>query len=1138
LLWAAPPAAVAQTYQGGIRGAVRDANGVIPGADVVLVNEATNVRRSTTTNERGEYVFASLAPGRYTLQTNVSGFKPFNRAGLEVGVQTFLVIDVMLELGSLAESITVTGETPVIETGTASVASAIDKAQLDVLPTPGRNVFIYSVTTPNVIHTGDPVFVRKQDQTNSSLLSLAGGPLRGNNYTLDGVGITDMRNRAVLIPNNDGVEEMKVQVNTYDAEMGRTGGGVFNVLHRSGTNSWAGSGLYQTRPQFGRGLLFFEETAHGGSGEAPESPYKLYSGAFGGPIMKDKTFFWGSFERYTNVDTRNAVIGLPTRAQVNGDFSRTGRTIYDPLTFNPATGTRQPFPGNVIPANRVDPVGKALAELLLTVGEGPISATALLRNVAQEPTIKIDHQFSDKWQLAGTYMYYGSDEPANPFYTDFTKSDKILPFDTGAAILFRDVHLVAINVTNVPSDSSVMTFRYGYNRFFDSVGLPEFDIGSLPFSSSFIQAFRNAGITSFPLVDVEGYGTDQNASSNNTHGSWADDNVIWKSQEGSFTYSKFVGSHTLKAGFQYRRIGVDTFLPGYGASFYFTPGFTAGPNPRSPAAGTGDAMASLLLGLPTDDSSFVNATPTDVFINYYGGFIQDDWRASSKFVLNFGLRVEHEDGLAEQENRFTVGFDRDAPFPVQVPGLNLRGGLMYAGVGGNSTTQSDPTSVKLGPRAGFVYSINDNTVLRGGWGLFWAPHQYPGPGENTFATRGFTAITNVVSTLDGINPTSARLSNPYPNGVAQPVGNTQGALTGVGGTIRFNDQFAKSPYVQQWSVDIQHELGAAFAFKIGYLGSKGTDLWIGGTADSEVNINQLDPQFLSLGAALNDLVANPFFGNAAFGSLASDPTIARGQLLRPYPQFRDIWAHHISAGKSRYDALRVELEKKFRGSWGARVNYTYSRYLSNILESNTRVQDEEFQAFNTSNLDEDPLPRARIDSPHWFNINGLYRFPSPSGGAAKVIAGGWSVSVSAIMRSGFPLTIKQSANTLGAAFGFDHQRPNLVGDPSVSGGTSDKFNNYINSAAFQNAPANTFGNTPFTLDDYRTPPLLNWDVSFDKTTRLGGDADLLLRFEFVNLFSQPNWNGPRSVFGAGNFGRITGVGGFPRTFQFMAKIMF
>ncbi len=1130
-----PALASSQTYLGGVRGAVRDADGgVLPGTTVTLTNAQTGITRTSVTNERGEYVFASVAPGTYNLGVELTGFAPFLREALEVGVQTFFVQDVTMQVGSIAESVTVTGESPIIETANASIASAIDKAQLDVLPSPGRNVFIYSVTTPNVIHTGDPIFVRKQDQTNSSLLSLAGGPLRGNNYTLDGVSIVDMRNRAVIIPNNDAVEEMKVQVNTYDAEMGRTGGGVFNVLHKSGTNNWGGSALWQNRPIFGRGLLFFEKTENGGPGETPDQPYNLWSFAGGGPIIKDKTFFWASYEGYKNTESRNTVIALPTRAQANGNFAG-GPTIYDPLTYNPATGTRSPFPGNVIPANRIDPVGRELANLLLTVGEGPIPMTALLRNKAVEPTFKIDHQFNQNWQVSGAYLYYDSEEPANPYYSDFLGQDTPIAFDTGASILFRTVHTVAVNVTNIPSDDSVVTFRYGYNRFYDSVDNPAFDIGSLPFDSSFQSAFRDAGLTSFPLIDVENYGTNENATANNTHGSWADDNVVWKSQELSGVYSKFVGSHTFKGGLQFRKIGVDTFLPGYGASFYFTPGFTRGPTPF--AGGSGDAFASLLLGLPTDDSSFTNAGPTDVFIKYWGGFVQDDWRVNENLVLNLGLRIEHEDGLAEQENRFAVGWAYDDPFPVQVPGLNLRGGLQYAGTGGRDT-QSDPASIKVGPRAGFVYSLNDKTVLRGGYGVFWAPHQYPGPSENTFATRGFTAITAVVNSNDGgLTPSSARLQNPYPNGVAQPTGNSLGALTGAGSTVRFNDQFAKSPYMQQWSIDIQRELSAGMAVKIGYLGSKGTDFWIGGTGDSEVNINQLDPSFLSLGSALNDAVANPFFGNEAFGSLADNATLPRGQLLRPYPQFRDVWARHISEGKSIYNALRLEFEKKFR-TWGARVNYVYSQTKTNILETgNTRIADEKNTAFNSRNLDTESLPYARIDSPHWVNLNGLYRFPSPDGGAAEAILGGWSASVTTILRSGFPLTIRQSSNNLGSSFGFEHQRPNLVGDPSVSDPRSN-YEQFINPAAFANAPAFTFGNTPQTITDQRSAPLLNWDVSFDKTTNIGAGQQILLRFEFVNIFSQPNFNGPRSVFGQSNFGAITGVGGYPTVFQFMLKYIF
>jgi hypothetical protein len=317
----------------------------------------------------------------------------------------------------------------------------------------------------------------------------------------------------------------------------------------------------------------------------------------------------------------------------------------------------------------------------------------------------------------------------------------------------------------------------------------------------------------------------------------------------------------------------------------------------------------------------------------------------------------------------------------------------------------------------------------------------------------------------------------------------------------------------------------------------GRDFWIGGSGDAVVNINQLEGQYLALGPALNDQVPNPFYGNAAFGGLSNNPTISRGQLLRPYPQFKDVFAHHISEGKSSYNALRLEVEKKFR-NWGTRINYTRSSYKANILETgNTRVSSTPSRAFNSYDLLQDDLPVGRIDSPNWLNVNGLYRFPTPSGGAAEKIAGGWSASVTAIIRDGFPLTIRQASNNLGSDFGFDHQRPNLIGDPSVSDAKSN-YDQFINPAAFTGAQAYTFGDTPFTLTDQRTPPLLDWDVSFDKTTSLGGGANLILRFEFINLFSQPNFNGPQSIFGNSNFGAIQGVGGFPRTFQFMAKVTF
>src|SRR5260221_5250011 len=237
-----------QGFQGGLRGAIKDAGGVIPGVEVTLNNEQTHIKRSVVTNERGEYVFSNVDSGNYAVKAVLQGFKTIDRGGIRIGTQQFLTLDLVMEVGAITESVTVTGQAPLIETGNASQGTVLDSAALQTLPAPGRNAFMIGTTVPTVIASGDTQFNRQQDQTNASLLSLGGGTRRGNNYTLDGVPITDLRNRASANPTIEALDDVKVQVHTYDAEMGRTGGGVFNTTLRSGTNNFHGTGFYQTRP--------------------------------------------------------------------------------------------------------------------------------------------------------------------------------------------------------------------------------------------------------------------------------------------------------------------------------------------------------------------------------------------------------------------------------------------------------------------------------------------------------------------------------------------------------------------------------------------------------------------------------------------------------------------------------------------------------------------------------------------------------------------------------------------------------------------------------------------------------------------------------------------------------------------------
>src|SRR5919197_5288725 len=325
-----------QGFQGGVRGAIKDAGGVLPGVEVTLTNEKTNISRSTTTNERGEYVFSNVDPGTYAVKAVLAGYKTIDRREIRIGTQQFLTLDLMMEVGAIEENVTVTGQAPLIETSNASQGTVLDSAALQTLPSPGRAAFLIGTTVPTVIPTGDTQFNRQQDQTNASLLSLGGGTRRGNNYTLDGVPITDLRNRASANPSIEALEDMKVQVHTYDAEMARTGGGVFNITLKSGSNSFRGTGFYQTRPIWGQTNNYFAQIAHNvalakgdtataAKNDKPDSPYYLGGGGFGGPIKKNRTFFWFATESYTDVQTRNAAELMPTALERQGNFSQTTR---------------------------------------------------------------------------------------------------------------------------------------------------------------------------------------------------------------------------------------------------------------------------------------------------------------------------------------------------------------------------------------------------------------------------------------------------------------------------------------------------------------------------------------------------------------------------------------------------------------------------------------------------------------------------------------------------------------------------------------------------------------------------------------------------------------------------------------------
>jgi hypothetical protein len=1176
----------AQGFQGAIRGLVKDSGGVIPGADVTLVNEGTSVARATTTNAAGEYSFTSVPPGTYTLKLNMQGYKAYAQAGIRLGTQQFITIDVGLEVGAVAETLTVSGQSPIVESSTASTGTVLDTESLQTLPSPGRAAFLIGTSVPTVIPSGDTQFNRQQDQTNASLLSLGGGTRRGNNYTLDGVPITDLRNRASVNPTIESLEDLKVQVHTYDAEMGRTGGGVFNTTLKSGSNALRGTAFFQTRPMWGQTNNYFSEKA---AIAKPNSPYYLGGGAVGGPIVRNRTFFWFATESYHDVQTRNASVTMPTAAERAGDFSQTTNSAGQLVTiYDPTTG--QPFAGNVIPASRINPVSAAMLKYLPPPdvnrdnGSTNYNRTSLINNKFQQLySMKVEHKLTDALSLSGFYMYNRTDEPDANYFGSADQTESTRFADPNDYILKRRPKIVALNSNWVMSGTSLLSLRFGMTRFPDNntLSLP-FDPSTLGFSQTFLDQIT---LEKFPGVRIRGY--DQFASQ--TLGAINPTEINWKSTSANAVYSKTAGTHLFKFGGDFRQVGVDSYIPGSGAGFFDFDKDMTSSNGATSSTTDGNAFAAFLLGYPSAvrTSQISVSTPLNLYTYYYGGYAQDDWRVTPRLTVNYGLRLEHEDGLHEEENRFTVGFDStmtSALSSIAIPAdgvagttsRTVTGGLMYAGVDGNKTTQGNPPSVKASPRVGVVYSFNEKTVLRGGYGLFWAPFNYAGPstGSSNYGQVGYTQ--NTILSQTRANPVS--LTNPFPNGVAAPTGNSFGALTNLDSNIGFVDQNRAAPRVQQFSVDLQRELSRGMAVKVSYMGARTDHTGIGGSSDTPVNLNQLDPKYLALGSALSDQLPNPFYGNPNVPlSLSTPTTLARSRLLLPFPQYRQVNAYQVTEGHARYNAAVVELEKRVNHGWGGRFSYTYSVLKDNYVgEGNfytavspaLPVNNYNYiasapacasgQQFTTGCYDPwAEYAHSVLDVPHRVILAPIVELPfgqgrkwASAGGLTDLILGGWTVSSIINLQSGFPINVQQTPDSRLSLGGTSTaNRPNLVSgaDLGTAGSFSDRLASadhptatWINPAAFALASTGTFGNAPRTITDVRSPGQYNIDAVFMKNVPLVGSKMLQVKVEVLNMLNRPNvraLQGANTV-GSSNFGQTTIQAGFMRITQIMARFSF
>jgi hypothetical protein len=1136
-----------QSFQGSLRGRVLDPNGGgTPTARITLTDEATLVARSTVSDANGEYNFAAVTPATYTVTVEADGFKKLEHKGVVISTQINATLDLSLEIGQVSEKVDVTAEAPALQTADGSTGQLLETRLITDLPLLGRNPFFEAELAQGVVYAANPEFHRMQDQNGNSQVSVAGGPLRTNNYLIDGISITDSNNRAVIVPSPEAVQELNLQTSTYDAEVSRTGGGTFNTLINSGTNELHGSAVGHIRETDWLANNFFSNRA---GNPRPNSPFRDFAFSLGGPIIipklyngRNKTFFFASDEAYREQDGSNVTLAVPTTLERGGNFSQTFnkngqlQVIYNPLNVN-SSGQRIPFANNTIPASLQNPVGQALASYYPAPNLGTpyyqapnYSFTGSYPNRGDQRLFKVDHLFNNWFRASASYIHqktFEVDYPENIFPNPGTP-DQTFCCD-------RKIDATAANATVTPNATTVITFRWGFNRFY-SKSTPEslgFDLASLGLPASLIAQTPSPA---FPAVTMGGAVNACATASTNDYtgfGGGCTNQDVFYSRSFNTTVSKFLGKHTVKAGFDFRTIH-DFGTPAAGpTSLGFTSVFTQA-SPTVSNGLSGSSLATLLLGDPTSGQQTVVSGFND-FIRYYGGFVQDDYRVTPKLTLNLGLRLEFESGVQEESNRIITGFNTTVASPLSQPGFPVVGGVEYAGVGSNPTQTGNPLSVKPGPRIGFAYAPDSKTVIRGGYGIFWIPTFFSF--QNAI---GYSQTTSIIASTNGNQTPATSLSNPYPSGLLQPTGNTLGLASGIGqGISIFSPSASSAGYSQHYSLEVQRELPENFVLSVGTLNSHNVHLLQNG-----VNIDQLNPSYFSEGSTLTQSVPNPFYGNGGVGTVGT-ANVSRLQLLLPYPQYTSVTASNANTAASIYYSFYFRVQRRFKDGLTLLTSYTWSRSEDDVTGLNaagasaiTAIAGPQ-NAYNLKN----EWSLSTQDVPNRFTTAITYELPFGRGkpflhnsNALNWVVGGWSLNTFGIIQSGFPLAIIQPNQN--SVLGASYQRPNATGvSPATSGSTDSRISDWINAAAFSEAPEFTFGDVSRFLT-IRSPGLFSWDMSVNKAFTIGERIKAQFRAEALNATNTVLFGNPGTTLTSSTFGVITSQINYPRLVQLGLRFTF
>lgn len=1148
------------TSTASISGIVADPGGArIADAVVTISSPQRGISRTFKTDSSGAFSFNLLLPTTYSLKVEASGFQTYDQAGITLEVGQSARLSVVLPVGNVSQRVQVSAEAPLLTTDNANLGSEVTGKQIVELPLNFRSPIGLAFLDSSVRNMNQGSGGAGQDTADQdmSFLSFGGQPFATTGYLLDGSYNGAMGwDGVIYVPSVDSVQEFKIQTNSFTAQYGLSAGNVINVITKSGSSEFHGD-LYE----------FFRNNALDANyyfnfGK-PKTPLHMnqFGISEGGPLYipgiykrRDRTFFFGLYEGLRLIAPVTYPLNTtPTNAFKSGDLSgllgspigidalcrpiRAGQ-VYNPQSYTtaaicPVAATsnspaitpgqsiviRDPIANNNL-SSMIDPA----AAKLLPFFPDP-TASGIRGNFAKsqsaatnsnEFTVRIDHSLTSSARLYGRFSrkweskeqspsFYGLNNPAGP--------GQINP---------NNRYSIALGYNQVLTPTFIASFNFGFQRWVEGNVAQGY-----PFKPSSLGL--PGGLDSltpvFPNITINGYtqlgSATQQAFSNNT-GSISTDLV------------KTIGPHTLSFGYMgvLNQLNGGQVQPTY---FTFTQGFTSGPDPSHATPGTGDSFASFLLGTPASGSATVTFLP-QVSKHSHGLYVQDDWKANSRLTLNLGIRYDLQLAPIDRNNSQAY-FNPDVVNPISGPlGKTYLGALVYNDQNNRGNYRNDYNN--FSPRFGFAFLITKNLVTRGGFATF-----YPVAFLGNPANPGYSRTTSYnASNNGGLNPAST-LSNPFPAGILQPVGNSLGSLVNlgqnVGGTLNYN---RKSPYVEQWSLGLQYSFSSKDVLDTTYVGNHGIHL----ISSSGINLNQLPPEKLALGnAALTAQVPNPFYGQPAMtGSPCqlANATVPAYQLMLPFPQYcSTVTSAKAAVGASNYNALQMRYTHRAANGVVLSANYTYAKFIDDVPGAVGFVLTYPYTVRNSYNLGAERSVDVG-DIPHAAVISGIFPLPLGKGkkfgsnfhGITEAVLGGWQVSTINTFRQGTPMSINANVNPASTFGGNQHAV--LVGDPNKPGpvaGNSSCLNypakvktvqNWFNPCAFVTAAAGTFGNVPNYLPYLRTPGYADTDLAISKWFIPVESVHIQFRTEMFNAFNHPNFGGPNGsgiVLGSATFSTIS-----------------